>query len=209
VRVRDHLGRARHEAPLTVSYLEVIAATSGVLLAARAVDPKIYRRILLAQSTNLDGLSTHPIFVTMSSAFWVEHPYLLPSAAFVAAVGIPLERRIGAASTAGVFTAGHVGATLLVAAGLAVGRAAGLVDTNTAAAIDVGASYGVAAAAFVLFSTLPHRWRRPATAVLLMVLVGTLAHSRDFSAAGHLLAGLIGIGCARLLGRAPRKPPVM
>jgi hypothetical protein len=91
------------------------------------------------------------------------------------------------------FALGHVGATLVVAAGLATAIQVGWLPLSVAGATDVGISYGAMAVLGTLTAAIPSRWR-PAwigwwlSVGLLMVCVST-----DFTNTGHLVALLLGI----------------
>src|SRR5262249_15178390 len=91
------------------------------------------------------------------------------------------------------FTLGHVGATLIVAAGLAAAIQVGWLPISVARASDVGISYGAAAVLGALTAAIPSPWR-PAgvgwwrAGGLLVVCV-----AEDFTDAGHFVALLLGI----------------
>ncbi len=180
-------------------YIAILAVTSAVLAVAYALDPELHRHILVTRSTNLSGLRTRPLYVLMASAFWLESFTFLRSATAVAAVLGPLERAIGSGPALGVFAAGHVGASLIVAGGLAAGRAVQLVDDRVSDTIDVGTSYGMIACGTVLAATLPPGWRWPLTGGLAAGLTLDMAREPDFTAAGHLVAAALGLLCSRHL----------
>ncbi len=192
-----------------MTYISILGFTSAVLAVARLLDQEAYRRLLLSQSTNLAGLRAHPFYVLLASAFWLESGTFPQSGAAVAVVLTPLERAIGSRPALGVFAAGHVGASLLVAGGLILGQLLGLVDDHVTDAVDVGASYGLIACAATLAATLPARQRWLVIGGLLTALVLAAAHTPDFTAAGHLVAAGIGLVCARYLpGLVPSGLPI-
>jgi len=191
-------------APATLVYLLALAATTAMLnLASARTDD----RLLLALSTNLHQLARVPVRVLVASAFWVGgwSSFLL-WAALLATVLAPLERRLGWRRTTFVFALGHVGATLLVAAGLWVALSIGAVDPDVAGARDVGASYGFLAAAAVAALLLPPRLRLFAATTLAASVAVAVGLSHTFTDFGHLLAVAIGFACAPRIGRsAPGK----
>ncbi|SBW19298.1 hypothetical protein FDG2_1192 [Candidatus Protofrankia californiensis] len=191
--------QAWRAAPLAMTYVSILGFTSAVVAVAHRLDQDAYRRLLLSRSTNLAGLRTHPLYVLVASAFWLESGMFLRSGAAVAAVLAPLERAIGSRPALGVFASGHAGASLLVAGGLVLGQLVGLVDDHVTDAVDVGASYGLIACAAVLAATAQACWRWPLTGGGLAVLVLAALHTPDFTAAGHLVAAGIGLVCARYL----------
>jgi hypothetical protein len=116
LRARPRLVPFVRSAPATYTYLAILFVTTWVLASASV---RLADRLLLAESTNLHHLARDPLRVLIGSAFWLSGTRDLAIAACVFTVVLaPLERRIGAWRTAGVFAIGHVGATLLTAAGL-------------------------------------------------------------------------------------------
>ncbi|WP_239334105.1 rhomboid-like protein [Frankia sp. CiP3] len=200
----DLLRQAWHTAPLAMIYIIVLAATSAALAVAHTLDFELYHRLLVAHSTNLTGLRTRPLYVLLASACWLDGFSFFPSAAAVAAVVAPLERMIGSRPALGVFATGHIGASLLVAGGLAAGRAMRLVDDSVTDAVDVGASYGLIACGAVLAAALPSGRRWPLAGALTAGLALDMAREPDFTAAGHLLSAALGLLCSQYLRR--RRP---
>jgi len=134
-------------APLTVATLLALAVTTTTLLGVRGRGAHL---LAVGASTNLHNLESHPLDVLFISTFWVETAWLFwPVAALVVGVLGLSERRIGSWRTLGVFAAGHVGATLVTVAGVAVGVAHGWLPRELTHAVDVGPSYGLAAVAAV------------------------------------------------------------
>ena len=93
------------------------------------------------------------------------------------------------------FAIGHVGATLLVAAGLFVALRLDAVSPVVERARDVGASYGFLAVAALATYLLPRRLRLPYAAVLGGSVVLFVATSGTFTDFGHLTAVAIGLAC--------------
>jgi hypothetical protein len=201
-RVRPALGRAVasvRSAPVAWGYLAVLAATTAVVQASSRRDAD---RFLLERSTNLHQLSRDPVRVLVASAFWVENvTAFLAAAALVAFVLAPVERRVGGLRTTGIFALGHVGATLVTAAGLWAAIHTDLVERSVAQARDVGASYGCLAVSGALTYLLPRRFRLGYGAALVGVVVVAALISDDFTSVGHVLAVLIGLACFRLVRR--------
>jgi len=193
---------ARPAPTATLTYIALLAATSSVLALAPAATGD---RLLDALSTNLHQLGRVPLRVLVGSAFWVGGFGAFVTWAFLlAVVAAPVERRIGWRRAAAVFAVGHVGATLLVAAGLFAGVQLGLLPATVATARDVGASYGFLAVAAVAIRLLPRPPRVLATAGLATALGLALWSAPSFTAVGHLLAFAIGLACAGRLGAALR-----
>ncbi|PBC82027.1 hypothetical protein SAMN05428945_3423 [Streptomyces sp. 2224.1] len=204
-------------APLYVGAVQLGAYATARLPGHRRTE------LLRAHSTNVANLRAGKWQTLVTSAVFVEEPLPVAyGAALLAALGTA-EARWGPWRTAGVFAAGHVGASLLVYAALrgrfpgsapAAPAAPGTPPTDpgaravhapeatvdgppdaTARAIDVGASYGFNATVGALAATVPHRGVRTAATAGLLAL-GTwpvLRRRRTFTDAGHLAALALGV----------------
>lgn len=192
-------------APATYGYLAILFVTTWLLASASA---RLADRVLLAESTNLHHLARDPVRVLVGSAFWLSSSRdLLVSAVLFTLVLAPVERRIGAWRMGGVFAIGHVGATLLTAAGLWVALRFDAVERSVVDARDVGASYGAFAVAAALAYLLQQSLRLPYAAVLLGYVALMIPLSGTFTDYGHLLACLLGFACYPLVRRARRRLP--
>jgi len=104
--------------PATTVYLLAVGATSTLL---SLTNDRFDDRLLLGLSTNLHQLARAPVRVLVASAFWLGDLSQLWLWAILLVVFLaPVERRLGSRRTVLAFALGHVGATLLVAAGLLV-----------------------------------------------------------------------------------------
>ena len=177
-------------APGTYGYLFVLLVTTWVLQTSSAT---IARQLLLERSTNLQQLAHDPVRVLFASAFWVSSAWeLLAWLGLFTLVVAPVEHWIGTARTATAFFAGHIGATLLTAAGLWAAIHAGLVSSPPTNAADVGASYGFLAVAALLTYRLEPKRRAIYAALLVGIVATALALDPSVTNAGHLLALAIG-----------------
>ncbi|SHN03745.1 rhomboid-like protein [Streptomyces yunnanensis] len=198
-------------APLYVGALQCGAYATARLPVPRRAE------LLRAHSTNVANLRAGRWGTLATSAAFVEKP--LPAAygvALLAALGTA-EARWGAGRAAAVFAAGHVGASLLVYAGLrgrrwarrATARPEAAGGAGTAHAVDVGASYGFYATLGALAASAPHRGARAAATGGLLALgaVPVVRRGRTFTDVGHLTALALGVamGAARIpvRGRIP------
>ena len=190
-------------APATAVYLLALAATTVALSLS---SERTSDRVLLALSTNLHQLARDPVRVVLGSPFWVGGwtDFALCAVVLVA-VAAPVERRLGWRRTIAVFAAGHVGATLLVAAGLWIGLRLDILDPAVEGARDVGASYGVLAVCAVATYLLAPRRRLPYAAALAGFVVLAAAVSHTFTDFGHLSAVAIGLACYPLAGGRRRR----
>jgi hypothetical protein len=108
-----------------------------------------------------------------------------------------------------VLAVGHVGATLLTAAGLWLALRADAVERDIVHARDVGPSYALLAVAAFLAFLLERRLRVAYAAALVGSAVVLVIASASFTDFGHLLAILCGFACYPLArGRTSARPPI-
>ncbi|MFE4020060.1 rhomboid-like protein [Streptomyces sp. NPDC059101] len=193
----------RRGLPPWVTPLYVGALHIGACATARLPGPR-RTELLRAHSTNEANLRAGRWGTLATSAAFVEEPLPVAyGAALLATLGTA-EARWGAGRAAAVFAAGHVGASLLVYAGLRVRPGARRAATaertpktpgGTAHAIDVGASYGFYATLGALAGSLRHRGARVAVTGGLLALgaVPVVRRGRTFTDAGHLTALALGV----------------
>lgn len=191
---------ALRSAPLTVGYLLVLSATTATL---SIVGPDRDDRLLLAFSTNLHELGHAPVRVLVGSAFWTSGwlELALWLVLFLVVLA-PVERRLGRRRTLLAFTAGHLGATLVVAAGLWLALRCGLVEPSVEFARDVGVSYGFFCIAALAAFLLARRVRFAYLALLGGYVTFAAGLSHTFTDFGHLAAVTIGLGSYPLWGRS-------
>lgn len=191
-------------APVSGVYLFILLITTWVLQTSSS---QIANQLLLERSTNLNHLAHDPLRVLVASAFWLETTWqLLAWAPLVLVIVAPLERRLGSGKTIGVLAAGHIGATLLTAAGLWLALRADAVEHSVTNAKDVGPSYAFFAAAGCLAFLLDRWLRRWAVTALVGYGVVMVVVSTTFTDFGHLLSIAIGLACGPFVrpGRAHR-----
>ena len=106
------------------------------------------------------------------------------------------------------FAIGHVGATLLVAAGLAIALAVGVLSLKIVNATDVGVSYGAIAVFGTLTAAIPRSRRAAWIGWWLAVAFGSAALSGwDFTACGHATALVLGMLLGTRFGHPLNGPP--
>ncbi|CAM5281592.1 membrane protein [Streptomyces avidinii] len=171
-------------------------------------------------STNLDNLQDHPLSALLGSALFFDGTLTdVASTEFVGTfitlwLGVccflaRAEHRWGKPRAAAVFLGGHVAATLLTAAVIAVALRNGWYPADVRHALDYGVSYGAQTLLAIGTPALPRRARLP---WVLFVLAWPLGGADwngplpDFTTVGHLIAATVGF--ALLAVPAFRRQPV-
>src|SRR4051794_14208477 len=192
-------------APGTYIYLFVLLVTSWSL---RGIDPHLTERVIRAESTNVDNLADRPLQVLVASAFWrtgSDLPWAL--LLLFTSVMAPVERRLGTARWLLVAATGHIGATLLTAAGIGFGLRHGMLDLQLAHVSDVGVSYALyTVAGSLTWLLVPRRWRLAWVGLLLVSIAVVTVVGVTFTDVGHLLSVVIGLSSAPLVTWWQRHP---
>ncbi|MEB3982828.1 hypothetical protein OQ968_16330 [Mycobacterium sp. 663a-19] len=174
---------------VTVAYAALLI---GVSLTLTMLGPHARAAAVSRMSTNLHNLRHGHMGTLVGSAFVDDSGAVyawLPGLVCLLALGELLWCSRGLVVA---FAVGHIGATLLVAAGLAAALKAGWLPTSVARASDVGVSYGAVCVLGALTASIPSRWRAVWIGWWLGVAV-IAALGADFTAFGHILALLLGI----------------
>lgn len=164
------------------------------------LDLELQNRVIEQTSTNLDNLRHGRLDTLITSAFvadagpeWEWAPGLI----FLLAIG---ELLWGSLRLAVALVLSHVGATLLVAAWLAVAVARGWLPVDVASEADVGMSYCVVGVLGALAPAIPRPWRLAWVGWWLGVAIVVAFVETDFAYLGHLVAFLIGMVAATRFG---------
>jgi hypothetical protein len=177
--------------PFTIVYLSLIAAGSVVL---SLLDNGDHDAVLRTSSTDVHHLSTHPIFVLVTSAMWVDGIVDgLLAAVVLGILATILERRVGTRWVVAIFASGHVGATLLTEGAVAAGVYFGVLPASALSRIDVGASYGLAALLGATAGLLPRRIRTAGVIGAWIYLGWPIVTRFDMTSWGHVIALAIGV----------------
>jgi hypothetical protein len=190
--------------------LRVTAAYAAVLVAVSvrltALSPEARDAVVSRMSTNLHNLAHGRLSTLIGSAFVSGDNIFvwLPGFVCLLALGelIWLGRGLLIA-----FAVGHIGATLLVAVWLATAVEAGWLPISVARADDVGISYGAVCVLGALTASIPSRWRPTWIGWWLGTAV-TAVSVANFTAVGHVLALLLGIGLSFRLRSMDRWTPI-
>jgi len=199
-RLLARLARVR----VTVAYAVIVTSVTIVLY---ALGPQVQDRVIRHVSTNLHNLSHGHFSTLVGSAFVVDAGPIyvwLPGLVCLLALA-ELIYRSGLLVLA--FATGHIGATLLVAAGLTTAVEAGWLPISVSRATDVGMSYGAAAVLGSLTAAIPARWRPAWIGWFIAVGVAVVAVGRDFTDVGHAVALALGMLIATRFRRPERWTP--
>ncbi|MEV7414332.1 rhomboid-like protein [Streptomyces sp. NPDC089919] len=143
--------------PGTHVWLAVIACTSLVVV----IVPESTEHLLLHRhSSNIHELVKHPVQSLVGSAFWIENPAsLLLYAVLFEVFHAPVERWLGTLRWLVVVATAHIMATLITQQVVLKAIRDDQAPRSMAHVVDVGVSYGLAAAVGVLTYRLPNPWR--------------------------------------------------
>jgi len=182
--------------PVTAAFLAVLAVMQVIWTYGA---PTFLNQIVAATSTNVDNLTSGHLSTLVTSAFilddgnaWV----LLPLVGAALAAG---ELLWGSRTLVGIFATGHVGATLIVFAGLFVGTHLGLLSSSVDNAADVGISYGLAAVIGALAYEMPRRYGAIWAAAWTGLVAIALIAAPSFTAWGHCTALALGLAVGAIL----------
>ncbi|MCP2257556.1 hypothetical protein LX15_001241 [Streptoalloteichus tenebrarius] len=204
------VGRFVRRAPGTTLWFLALTATTVVLA---SLPEWVQERLLVRRSTNLYQLAHHPFRVLVASAFWISPSAVLVwlgLAQFLVMFLVflhPLERWLGTLRWLAVVVTGHAGGTLVAQGLLALRIHLGQESRALVFGVDVGASYGVAAAAGVLVWRLARPWSARYGLVMFTLLALTLVVNRTYDDVGHLSAFLLGVACRPLTHDRPTWDP--
>ena len=201
LRLLARLARVR----VTVAYAVIVTC---VTVALYALGPKVQDRVISHVSTNLHNLSRGHFGTLLDSAFVIDAGPIyvwLPGLVCLLALA---ELMWGSIRLMVAFAVGHVGATLLVAAGLTAAVELSWLPVSVSRATDVGMSYGATAVLGLLTAALPRRWRPAWIGWLLAAGVGVVAVGRDFTDVGHAVALVLGMLVSMRFGRPHHWTPV-
>ncbi|KLO36488.1 membrane protein [Mycobacterium nebraskense] len=189
---------------VTAAYAVMLLAVSVTLTALGA---HTRAAVVSEMSTNLHNLAHGHLGTLVGSAFVSDGGgvYLwLPGLVCLLALGELAWRGRGLLIT---FAVGHIGATVIVAVGLVAAVETGWLPFSVAHATDVGISYGAVCVLGALTASIPLRWR-PAWVGWWLGIALVATSDADFTAFGHVLALLLGMGLSFRLPSIARWTPV-
>jgi hypothetical protein len=174
----------------TVGYVAVLLAVSCAIL---LLGPQTRDLVIQDASTNLHNLAHGHVGTLLDSAVVVDAGPLYFWLPFLTCLLVLAELQLHTVRLIVAFLVGHIGATLVVAAALAVAVEIGWLPISVARANDVGMSYGALAVLGALTATLPRRWRTAWVGWWIAAGITAAIMGGDFTDAGHTVAVILGV----------------
>ncbi|MCV7402880.1 hypothetical protein H7K24_22380 [Mycobacterium fragae] len=194
--ILSRLARVR----MTLGYAAALVTVSTVLL---VLGPRVREQVIRYASTNVHNLAHGHLGTLFGSAFVTDTGpiyFWLPGLFCLLALA---ELIWHSGRVAAVFVTGHIGATLVVAAGITAAIEFGWLPLSIARASDVGMSYGAVAVLGALTAALSARWRPAWIGWWVPAGIAAAVLGADFTDVGHAVALLLGMLVAtRLRGPA-------
>jgi hypothetical protein len=175
---------------VTVGYAVALIAVATTLL---ILGPRVQDIVVGRLSTNLHNLTHWHIGTLLGSAFVTAGGPMyvwLPGLVCLLALAELLWHSGWLVLT---FALGHIGSTLIVAAGLAGAIWLGWLPLSVARASDVGISYGAVAVLGALTAAIPGRWRPAWIGWWLAIGLLVVVAGHDFTDVGHIVALVLGM----------------
>lgn len=177
--------------PGTHIWLLIIAVTSVIVVIA---PDQIERVLLHRNSSNIHQLVKHPVRALLSSAFWIENPASLALYAMLFEVfHAPVERWLGTLRWLMIVATAHVVATLVSQKVLLTAIQDHRAPRTMTHVVDIGVSYGLAAAVGVLTYRIPHPWRWFYLAGAVAFFGLPLVTGGTFTDLGHAISLAVGL----------------
>ncbi|MGW7450238.1 rhomboid-like protein [Streptomyces sp. NPDC054787] len=177
--------------PGTHIWLLIIAVTSiVVVIAPDRVEPVLLHR----NSSNIHQLDEYPVRALLSSAFWIENPASLALYAVLFELfHAPVERWLGTLRWLTIVASAHIVATLVSQKVLLMAIQDHRAPRSMTHVVDIGVSYGLAAAVGVLTYRLPGPWKWIYLAGAVTFFGVPLATGGTFTDLGHAIALAVGL----------------
>lgn len=179
-------------APLTYTWLVVLLVTTIIQRQMHGRDLHI---LLIQNSTNIHHLGTDPLYVLVTSLFWIDGRYWTPYLVLFTLILAPAERWLGKARWLTVGLIAHVLATYISEGLLYLAIHEHLAPERMVHVRDVGVSYFLAGVGAVLAYRIERPWRWVYLGTAFIYFGSALVGNIDFTAIGHVSALLIGLCC--------------
>ncbi|MGW1072351.1 rhomboid-like protein [Streptomyces sp. NPDC002537] len=180
-------------APGTHIWLLIIGVTSLVIAAA---SQDLENFLLHRNSSNIHELNRHPLQSLLISGFWIENPssFVLYAVLFEL-FHANVERWIGTWRWLLTIALAHVAATLISQEVVLLSIENHSLPRSMKHVVDIGVSYGLAAAAGVLAYRVPRPWRWAYVGAVGLFFAVPFAAGATYTDLGHAISVAIGLGC--------------
>lgn len=187
----DRVAAWVRSAPGTHIWLLIIGVTSLVIAGA---SEGLEHFLLHRTSSNIHELNRHPVSSLLISGFWIEKPasFLLYTVLFEL-VHANVERWLGTWRWLLTVGVAHIVATLLSQELVLLAIEGHRLPRSMTHVVDIGVSYGLAAAAGLLTYRLPPPWRYLYLAAVLGFFGVPLLSGATFTDFGHAIALTLGL----------------
>ncbi|MFG2982887.1 rhomboid-like protein [Streptomyces sp. NPDC048258] len=177
--------------PGTHIWLLIIAVTSVIVVIA---PDRVEHVLLHRNSSNIHQLVKFPVRALLSSAFWIENPASLALYALLFELfHAPVERWLGTLRWLLIVATAHIVATLVSQRVLLMAIQDHRAPRSMTHVVDIGVSYGLAAAVGVLTYRLPGPWKWLYLAGAVAFFGIPLVTGGTFTDLGHAIALSVGL----------------
>ncbi|BBX27967.1 hypothetical protein GCM10009632_11630 [Mycolicibacterium alvei] len=185
-------------APLTYAWLAALLVTTII---QRQTHGRELHDLLVESSTNIHHLETDPLYVLVTSLFWIDGRFWTPYLVLFSLILAPAERWLGQIRWLTVGLIAHVLATYLSEGLLYLAIHNHLAPERLVHVRDVGVSYFLLGVGAVLAYRIPRPWRWGYLGAAFVCFGAALVVHINFTAIGHLAALLVGLCCYPLTRR--------
>jgi hypothetical protein len=189
-------------APLTYAWLAVLLVTTIIQHQAHGRE---LRDLLIQSSTNIHHLGTDPLYVLITSLFWIDGRYWAPYLVLFSLLLAPAERWLGQIRWLIVGLTAHVAATYISEGLLFLAIHEHLAPARLVHVRDIGVSYFLIGVAAVLAYRIVRPWRWVYLGAAFVYLGAALVNNINFTAIGHVSALVIGLCCYPLTPHRRRR----
>jgi hypothetical protein len=182
-------------APLTYAWLAALLVTTII---QRQMHGRDLHVLLIQSSTNIHHLETDPLYVLVTSLFWIDGRFWTPYLVLFSLILAPAERWLGQIRWLIVGLIAHVLATYISEGLLYLAIHDHVAPERLVHVRDVGVSYFLVGVGAVLAYRIVRPWRWVYLGTALIYFGAALVGNINFTAIGHLSALLIGLCCYSL-----------
>lgn len=190
-------------APWTFAWLALLFVTTMI---QRSLSPRVLRRLLETESTNIANLHNDPLRVLLGSLLWVDGRYWFPYLFLFCFFHAPAERWLGSLRWAVVGLSTHVIASYFSEGVLDLRIHHGMVSHRMVDVRDIGVSYFLVGIIGVLAYRIVRPWRWWYMGACVVGFGIVLAVNPTFTPIGHFSSLMIGFAWYPITRGVPGRP---